>query len=82
MVAMACSATDDGVRPLPGWLLQGSAAELIAVGGTAAQEEQECQEVWGLTPEQEWALVKQFRDEVELEAGPLQPEFGEPHSAP
>ena len=26
--------------------------------------------------------MKQFRDEVELEAGPLQPEFGAPRSAP
>lgn len=50
----------------------------LSDGSTAtidAAEEEAC-EMWGVPPEQEWALVEQLRSEVELEAGPLAPEWG------
>lgn len=46
----------------------------LAPSATVA-EDAECRADWGLALAEEWQLVQQLRDEIEMEAGPLQPEF-------
>ncbi len=67
---------DADLRTWACWLVNSGLSGCYAMPCAACGACEVTSSCWHRVPVQEWQLVQQLRDEIEMEAGPLQPEFG------